>query len=1464
MATTETLTFAELLRRYRRAAELTQEELAERAGLSIRAVGNLERGEKHVPRKETVKLVADALQLSEEDRAQLEAAARRARWTASDEEGPPGDRTDGATEHARTLSTFLIADVRGYTRFTVEHGDEAAAALTTKFASIVREGVRLGGGTLVSQRGDEAVAMFRSASEAVRTAAALQMRICQEADPSLPLKVGIGLDAGEVVKVGAYYRGGAINLTARLCSLAGPGEVLASEGVVHLARTVEGLQFVERGMVPLKGFPDPVEVVQVTQAGAGPERPEEARDGAPERRPQAPPVPIGNFLGALPPSPLVSREDELERLRFAVETVETGTGQLVLLAGETGIGKTRLAQEAALLARDHGFVVATGRCYERCHALALYPFVEALMHALVAAPSTLQFQARRRWPALHRLLDEQMSAPGETVGTGLEEEHRLFRAVTEFLAAIAGDRPVALLLDDLHWADEASLALLQHLARHTRAHRVLLVGTYRDVELDQQHPVRRAVRDLTREHLVERITLGRLPVEGTAAMVADVIAETEGISEFAEFVHRRTKGNPYFIDTMLQALGGHYRLIREIGAGGMGRVIEAVDTRTGERVAAKIMFSRSEAELDAVRRFQQEGAVLATLEHENIVKVKGTFIEEHASCIVMELLDGQSLGQIMAVEELSLARIKDLSTQVAAALAFAHEHHIIHRDVKPDNVMVVGDDRVKVTDFGIARILRPDTTLATFTSTGMTLGTPLYMAPEQIQGKRVDARADVYSLGAMLYHLVVGRPPFEGDDPLTVAYKHVNEAPEPPRSLDARVPPDWEALILKALAKSPADRFQSAARMEEAIARLSTEEAADAASEVVKEAPQPQGDGEAAGRSSARRPAAIARGFPRFALTAPIAAGLVLLLSIGLFLHQPAPATRTLPLHAPLAVWGTQRLGTGAFRWLAVVRMDEQGNLYVLDHQHRTILKRSPDGVLLAEWTPPRPKVSLTGKNAVIGDLAVDGRRDVYVTDDSDDTVKKLSPSGKLVATWGKPGAAPGEFAQPAGIALDAHGNLYVTDQLNFRVQKLSPDGRPLKHWGSQGGGTGQFAYPAGIAVGANGIVYVADSGNNRIETFTSSGKPRHTFTLQSSATGQGNQVTDVLLDREGNIYVVDIANRSIQKLSPGGALLAEWGAHAAAGGTFHNFIAPFSIAVDPMGAMYVADEGMSVVQKISPAGETLAQWTADDLTRPLFQTPQDVTLDASGNVYVTDVGLNLIDKLSPGGTLLARWGEGAPGPGSAKFLAPGGVAVDAQGNLYVPDSINTDVSKLSPTGRWLADWATSASTAGSQPVAGAAVDRQGDIFVAEYDQGRIEKLSPGGKRLAQWTLRDSPTGRRGTPRNISIDVHGNLYVTDTANDRVVELSSTAKVLRQWRLPRGAQLFGSAVDAAGDVYVTTRKVPHIRVFSSPGNLIGAWGTTGSAPGQFRDPSGIAVAKDGAVYVVDTGNQRIEKFSPIKE
>jgi class 3 adenylate cyclase/tetratricopeptide (TPR) repeat protein len=574
-------------------AGLTQEELAERARLSARAISDLERGVNRSARIHTVRQLAEALALSPADAAGFAAVARAetlAPHPVPAAAGPPTALSLGS-EGTSEVRTFLFADVRGYTRFTLEHGDEAAARLAGKLATLAREGVTARGGEVIELRGDEVLAVFPSARQALRAALELQRRFDQEleADPELPITVGIGLDAGEAVPLEGGYRGGALNLAARLCSLAGPGEVLATEGVRHLARTVEGLRYIEGGPVQLKGFTDPVRVIRVV--AAPPESDQEPSGDQVGAARRDVPLPVGGFLGSLPANALVARDDEMTPLLAAVDAVSRGEGRLVLLAGEAGVGKTRLAQELTLNAVGRGFLIAAGRCYEAQEAVPYYPFLEALSAAYGAAPSTVRQEAAHRWPYLGRLLPDQLGGTmPAAVSDSPEDQQRLYRAVVGFLQEIAQQVPIALMLDDLHWADSASLELLQHLARHTRSARILILGAYRDVEVNPQHALEAALRDLGREQLMERVAIRRLPEAGTAGLIAETLGEVEAASEFASLVHRHTDGNPFFTSQVVHALVESGSLYRQDGRWEWGTVQEidvpeSVRSVIGQRVS---------------------------------------------------------------------------------------------------------------------------------------------------------------------------------------------------------------------------------------------------------------------------------------------------------------------------------------------------------------------------------------------------------------------------------------------------------------------------------------------------------------------------------------------------------------------------------------------------------------------------------------------------------------------------------------------------------------------------------------------------------------------------------------------------------------------------------------------------------------------------------------------------------------
>jgi serine/threonine-protein kinase len=255
---------------------------------------------------------------------------------------------------------------------------------------------------------------------------------------------------------------------------------------------------------------------------------------------------------------------------------------------------------------------------------------------------------------------------------------------------------------------------------------------------------------------------------------------------------------------------GRYELHRRLARGGMADVFLARDQLLDRPVAVKVLFPEFATDPNFVERFRREAQSAANLNHPNIVSVYDWGQEEGTYFIVMEYIEGRSLADILRTEgPLHPQRAAEVASDIAAALGFAHRNGVVHRDVKPGNVLISPSGQVKVADFGIARALGAGAE-ENLTQAGSVMGTATYFAPEQAQGLPLDPRSDLYSLGVVLYEMVTGRPPFSGESPVAIAYKHVQEQPAPPRHLNTNVPADLEAIILKLLSKNPQQRYPSA------------------------------------------------------------------------------------------------------------------------------------------------------------------------------------------------------------------------------------------------------------------------------------------------------------------------------------------------------------------------------------------------------------------------------------------------------------------------------------------------------------------------------------------------------------------------------------------------------------------------------------------------------------------------------
>ena len=260
-----------------------------------------------------------------------------------------------------------------------------------------------------------------------------------------------------------------------------------------------------------------------------------------------------------------------------------------------------------------------------------------------------------------------------------------------------------------------------------------------------------------------------------------------------------------------------YRIEKIIGLGGMAVVFKATDLSYGRTVAVKMLREDMAQDITNVKRFQNESKAVVLLEHENIVKIYDVNVDGQLKYFVMEYLEGITLKEYMKRKgKLDKLEVISCAEQILRALEHAHSKGVIHRDIKPQNIMLKPNGQIKVTDFGIAKLPSAETV----TMEDKAIGTVYYISPEQASGKKVDSRTDIYSLGSLLYEMATGELPYDGDNSVSIALMHIKEDPIPPREIDRTIPEGLEQLIIKAMKRSPAERFQTAGEMLSCVMKL--------------------------------------------------------------------------------------------------------------------------------------------------------------------------------------------------------------------------------------------------------------------------------------------------------------------------------------------------------------------------------------------------------------------------------------------------------------------------------------------------------------------------------------------------------------------------------------------------------------------------------------------------------------------
>jgi class 3 adenylate cyclase/tetratricopeptide (TPR) repeat protein len=435
--------------------------------------------------------------------------------------------------NAATALTIMMVDVVGSTALRRARGDADTDDILALLAEIVHDKVTAFGGRVRKSVGEGFLISFPSTAAAVRAAADIQMALLKRntADPQRAVEVRIGIHTGQVTEQDGDLYGQAVHTAARITGQAAGGQILTSEEVREDAEPLEDWPFLDSGLFWLRGFSERWRLYEVSWSDIG----------------------LGVTGAGQALTPFIGRDVERASLRRLVDDALAGDGRLALVAGEPGIGKTRLVSEIGREATARGMQVLIGHCVEMGSASPYLPYVEMIEQAIDNPRSPLALrealgdvaaEIARIAPALRRLFPDipsPVELPAELAS------RYVWNSFNEFIGRSAQIQPLLLVLEDLHWADESTLLLTESLAPLLPAMPVLVIGTYRDVEVDPHHPLARMIGQLAHRHLVERVSLRRLSFDGVGAMLRTLTGQAAP-EELVQLIHRETEGNPFFVE----------------------------------------------------------------------------------------------------------------------------------------------------------------------------------------------------------------------------------------------------------------------------------------------------------------------------------------------------------------------------------------------------------------------------------------------------------------------------------------------------------------------------------------------------------------------------------------------------------------------------------------------------------------------------------------------------------------------------------------------------------------------------------------------------------------------------------------------------------------------------------------------------------------------------------------------------
>ena len=665
---------------------------------------------------------------------------------------------------------------------------------------------------------------------------------------------------------------------------------------------------------------------------------------------------------------------------------------------------------------------------------------------------------------------------------------------------------------------------------------------------------------------------------------------------------------------------GPYEIKVLLGVGGMGQVYRARDPRLEREVAIKVLTASLAHEPGYLERFRREARAVAKLNHPHIVPVYDFGEQGDLTYLVMPLITGGTLREYLASRHiLPLSEAVSIIEQVAGALQYAHERGLVHRDVKTANILISDEGRALLTDFGIVRLVQKEDAAATLTSMGAFVGSPEYAAPEMVVGEAIDHRVDVYALGVVLFQMLTGRLPFAGPTPVSLMMMQVQQPPPMPRSLNPDIPAAVEAVILKALAKAPAERYQTAAEFQAALRVASTAPPADM-----------RYTSEPAAGAIADLPTISTYGMPPTPGSGPApmpGSSPAIFPSAGLGSAPPpvwigpgsSPSGWAAPDSSPM-----MPPGSGPSGWAA------------------------PSG---SSTAPPLPPTYATGLSILPNQAPLSPPLATPLRQRRMLLVLGLALMVVVVLVGGSLGVLR-VLSTRSGTPVPGATSTSVVSKATatFTTKPAAPAGT-ITEFNILPSGTA----PWGIITGPGAALWFTEYSSDQIGRFTSAGAFNE-FPVPTA----GSLPLDITLGPDGNLWFTEYAGNQIGRLTPQGA--------------FKEFPIP-GAASKPWGITTGPDGNLWFTERIGKIGRITPQGIFNEFPLPTANgDPLEITLGPDGNLWFTEYGGNQIGRLTPQGAF-----KEFPIPGAAS--KPWGITTGPDGNLWFTEQAANHIGRITPTG---------------------------------------------------------------------------------------------------------------------------------------------------------------------------------------